>query len=55
MSTPKAVSIYTPFNQRKFKSTLETRRVFCDGRWQKPDPQAARTLQWLRGTSETTK
>ncbi len=41
-------SIRTPFNPRRVRSTLDTRRVLRNGRWVRPDPQAGATLRWLR-------
>ena len=41
--------IYTPFNQRTVKFTTENRRVLRNGRWQRKDAEAAKTLNWLRG------
>lgn len=44
----KTVPIRTPYNARPVRSTVDTRRVLRNGRWVRPDSQAAAVLSWLR-------
>ncbi len=42
------MSIYTHFNPRPRQSAPDRRVLNKQGRWVRTDPQAARTLAWLR-------
>ena len=41
--------IFTPFNTKQNRMTPDNRRVFKNGRWQRPDPMGSNVLRWLRG------
>ena len=40
--------LYTPYNRPPRRSTPDTRRVLRNGRWVRPDADAAKVLAWLR-------
>lgn len=47
--TSVAASIRTPFNTKPNRMTPDNRRVFKNGRWQRPDPMGSNVLRWMRG------
>jgi hypothetical protein len=47
--TSVAASIRTPFNTKQNRMTPDNRRVFKNGRWQRPDPMGSNVLRWMRG------
>ena len=48
-SAMNSVSIWTPLNPKPQRTTPDNRRVFRDGRWQRPEPKLNAVIQWLKG------